>query len=84
MDFTSHYADRKEAIIDLFTTTFAASEGADEGQVIGNLVTEMLATVGGQDMFVFSALDGETLIGTIIFTRMTYAQEDRTVFLLSQ
>lgn len=83
IDFASTYTDRTEAIIDLFTASFAASEGADEGRVIGKLVTEMIASVSGDDMFVFSALDGTTLVGTILFTRMTYAQEARTVFLLS-
>ena len=83
MQFTDTHADRADAIIRLFRDTFTASEGADEGNLIATLVTRIFSDVAPDDMAVFSARDGGTLVGAIIFTRLTYPQEARTVFLLS-
>ncbi|WP_223274817.1 GNAT family N-acetyltransferase [Tateyamaria sp. syn59] len=83
MDFTTRHSGHEAEIIALFTDTFSASEGAAEGQLIGKLVTDMFATVDGRDMIVVCAQDGGPLIGSIIFTRMTYAEDARTVFILS-
>ena len=38
MEFYSGHESRELAISELFTATFSASEGADEGKVIGDLV----------------------------------------------
>ncbi|MEX0366681.1 MAG: GNAT family N-acetyltransferase [Ruegeria sp.] len=83
MDYASTYKDRTAEIINLFTSTFTASEGAEEGRLIGKLVTDMFATVNDPDMFVFSALHDGAIVGTIIFTRLAYPQDDRNVFLLA-
>ena len=83
MDYTAHYADRKRDIIGLFKSTFTESEGAAGGELIARLVTEMFATADPEDIFVFSALEGDTLAGTIIFTRLSYPEDDRTVFILA-
>lgn len=83
MDFITTDAQRKNEIADLFRSTFTESEGAAEGDLIGNLVERMLATVDAADMFVFSAVEGDDLAGTAIFTRMTYPEDERTVFILS-
>ncbi|MEX0318977.1 MAG: GNAT family N-acetyltransferase [Ruegeria sp.] len=83
MDYASTYKDRTDEIIDLFTSTFTASEGAEEGRLIGQLVTDMFATANDTDMFVFSALHDGAIVGAILFTRLTYPQDDRNVFLLS-
>lgn len=83
MDFTSTYEDRADEIIALFTSTFTDSEGAAEGQVIKKLVTDMFATVGETDMHVFSSIDGGAVVGSIVFSRMTYPEDARTVFVLA-
>ncbi|KIC50400.1 N-acetyltransferase [Tateyamaria sp. ANG-S1] len=83
MDFTTQHSGHEAEIIALFTDTFTASEGAAEGQLIGKLAADMFATVDSRDMIVVCGRDGEDLIGSIIFTRMTYAEDDRTVFILS-
>lgn len=79
MDFTNNYANSTDDITRLFQASFAASEG----EVIAGLVAGMFATVPEQDIFVFSALEGAQQLGAIIFTRMRYPQDDRTVFILS-
>lgn len=83
MDFTSNHQDHREEISALFASSFTDSEGEDEGQLIAKLVTDIFATTPEDDLFVFSALDQGNIRACIIFTRMGYAEDNRTVFLLS-
>lgn len=83
---------RDPAIVDLFRETFAASEGAAEGESIGALVRDLLVGTAPEDLRVFTA-EAEGLTpaaipaaipaAVAIFTRLSYPQDDRTVFLLS-
>lgn len=83
MEVTSDWTGREKEIADLFTAVFTASEGADEGRLVGGLAKALLATTSDDDLHVFLALDEGRLAGSIIFTRLTFANDDRTVFLLS-
>ncbi len=83
MEFCSGYASRESDICDLFVATFSASEGQDEGAVIGGLVRDLMKTTPNQDLFVWSAYGGEELLGCIFFSRLIFAQDDRTAFILS-
>ncbi len=83
MDISDSHQDRTEDIVRLFKDTFTASEGAGEGELIAGLVTRMFASVPPDDIRVFSALENGALVGTIVFTRLSYSEDNRTVFLLS-
>lgn len=83
MDFTTSCSDKKGEIADLFRSTFTASEGAGEGDLVGTLVERILATVHTDDRLVCSALEEGTLTGAAIFTRMTYPEDERRVYILS-
>lgn len=83
MDFSQSYSNSRDEIIELFKATFTASEGEDEGKLIAGLVTGIFTTTKDEDIFVFTAWDNGTLVGSIIFTRLNYIQDDRTVFMLS-
>lgn len=83
MDFHSGHATRQQAILELFTATFSASEGADEGRVIGGLVRDLMKTTPGKDLVVWSAYKDQVILGCIFLSRLTFAQDDRTVFILS-
>ena len=89
MKFLSAAQGHEVQLIDLFTTVFAASEGEAEGRLIGGFVTRLLGDTPPDDIRVFVAVDdapgpGEgTLIGAAIFSRLTYAEDPRTVFILS-
>lgn len=83
MTFTTDYKDKTDDIIAMFAETFAQSEGAEEGQLIKDLVSGMLTTLTAHDMRVFSEVEDGTVLGSIIFTRLTYEQDTRTVFILS-
>jgi predicted N-acetyltransferase YhbS len=83
MEFSSAPKGREEEIIRLFTATFAASEGMEEGALIGDLVRSLLAGTAEKDLFVFTAEEDGNIIGGIVFSRLTYGQDDRTVFVLA-
>lgn len=83
MEFSNQFTGLEEEIVDLFTATFTASEGAEEGALIGDLVRNLLSGTAPADIYVFTAVEDKTILGAAIFTRLTYAQDPRTVFILS-
>ncbi|MEW9919505.1 GNAT family N-acetyltransferase [Marimonas sp. MJW-29] len=83
MDFSVKRDGAEEQIVDLFTATFTASEGADEGDLIGSLVSNLLGNTPQNDIYVFTAVDEGEMIGGAIFSRLTYADDPRSVFILS-
>jgi len=83
MEFTQGDARRADTIIGLFTDTFTASDGAEEGRLIGTLVAGLLSTTAPEDLHVICASEGDALAGAIVFTRLDYAQDLRRVVLLS-
>jgi predicted N-acetyltransferase YhbS len=83
MDLSTDYAARTDAIAALFGATFAASEGAEEGKLIGDLARRLTAETPAGDLRVFTAEEDGALIGCIIFTRLAYAGDPRTVFLMA-
>jgi putative acetyltransferase len=76
-------ATQTQAIVDLFRATFTASEGAEEGAVIGDFVTALLSTTPPEDIFVFSAVEGGAVQACAIFTRLRFVEDTRTAFILS-
>jgi len=82
MDFRDHTPADATAIEDLFISVFSSSEGETEGALIGGLVRNLLATTDGGDLYSFVAVDGETIIGALFFSRLTF-QEATEVFLLA-
>jgi putative acetyltransferase len=83
VEILSGVTAREQAIVNLFEATFTASEGADEGVLIGGLVRNLLATTPADDIRVFRAEDAGHLVGAVVFTRLTYPDDPRLVVLLS-
>lgn len=83
MRVRSEYNNRIDDIVALFASVFSDAEGTDEGRRIGHLAKDLLSTVPESDRLVFSAIEKEMLVGTIIFTRLVYPEDKSTVFLLS-
>lgn len=71
-----------EDVKSLFTDVFTDSEGQDEGRMIGELAFELQKTTAEDDFLGFIALDGEELVGCIIFTRLKF-QTGIIAFVLS-
>ena len=82
MDISTGINGREQEITDFFTATFTASEGAEEGALIGELVRNLLNDTAAKDIFIFVADRDRDIAGCIIFSRLTYAEDDRTVFVL--
>lgn len=87
MHFIAGTAGRDREIVALFKAVFTASEGPEEGAVIGAFVERLLADTPPDDIRFFSAWDDEARtagpVGGIAFTRLRYAGDPRTVFILS-
>lgn len=83
MEFETDVRGREREIVALFEDTFTASEGAEEGALIGAFVQRLLRETPAQEMRVFIGVEAGKMIGAAIFTRLTYPQDPRVVFLLS-
>lgn len=83
MDYLSEGRDRADEIAALFARTFTASEGAAEGRLIGALGRALVADTPEADRYVFTAREDGALAGCIIFSRLSYPQDARTVFVLA-
>ncbi len=83
MEFSNKSEGVEEQIVDLFTVTFTASEGAGEGALIGNLVRQLFSNTPKQDIYVFTAHDQGETIGAAVFSRLIYEDDPRSVFILS-
>lgn len=83
MEFVSGHTGREHDIHELFRQTFAASEGANESDVIGSFVDDLMKRTPENDLFAFFAYEKDTLVGGVFFSRLNYQQDSRTVFILS-
>lgn len=83
MATTTGFAGREKAIIDLFVATFTASEGEEQGAIIGALMRDLLADTPAADIRVFCAEDEGEVIGVAVFTRLTYSEDPHHVVLLA-
>jgi predicted N-acetyltransferase YhbS len=83
MEITTEWHDRAPEIADLFAATFSASEGAEEGRLIGGLARDLLATTPTEELRVFLALDGGRVTGAIVFTPLVFQGDPRRVMLLA-
>ncbi len=82
MQIITGHIGHETDIARLFQDVFSASEGVDEGALIGDLSRAMMMTPQ-DDLYVFSARKGGLLLGCIFLSRMVFAQDDRQVFILS-
>ncbi len=82
MDYSSNVRPDAETIAAMFKATFTASEGAEEGTLIGDLVRRLLAETAPDALRVFTAWDGGALVGAILFTRLVF-DDPRMVFMLA-
>lgn len=83
MEFSTEYRSRGELIADLFRASFTASEGADEGALIGALAHRLVTETPASDLRVFTAWEDDALLGSILFTRLTYEGDPRIVFMMA-
>ena len=83
MNYITDYEPHAEAIANLFKATFTASEGPEEGALIGDLARRLITKTPADDMRVVTAWEDGALLGGIFFTRLTYEGDLRTVFMMA-
>lgn len=83
MEVLAGFRGQDQEIKDLFTTVFTVSDGSEEGELVGNLVRHLLDGTPDKDLFVFTAVSAGTVVGAIIFSRLVYDKDKRSVFLLA-
>jgi len=71
-----------QEVIELFAKVFSASENESEGQVIGNLVSNLITTTKPEDLVGFVAMANEHIVGCIFFSRFV-VPTDKAAFILS-
>jgi putative acetyltransferase len=67
----------------LFGAVFTASEGAQEGALVGALAHGLMTETPRGDIHAFAARQDGAFTGAILFSRMTYAEDPRAVFVLA-
>lgn len=82
MEFKPYETEQLQDIKSLFQNTFTDSEGEAEGKIVSELAHEVLTTTQAHDHYGFVAMDGETLVGSIVFSRLNPANGAKA-FLLS-
>jgi predicted N-acetyltransferase YhbS len=82
MDIRSYQPDEAPRIASLFQSVFEHSEGAQEGQLIGELARQLMTRTEPEDLFVFVGVTAGEIVGAVFFTRMPGPQ-DPDVFLLA-
>jgi putative acetyltransferase len=71
-----------QALIELFRSVFAASEGEAEGRVIADFVANLLATTRPQDLIGCVAEEDRVIVGCIFFSRFI-VPSGQVAFILS-
>jgi putative acetyltransferase len=82
MKVSTFSVSQSQDVINLFTKVFSESEGKDEGESIGNLVTDLIITTDERDIVGFVAVLEEEIVGSIFFSRLTLPSE-KIAFILS-
>ena len=81
MELSQFNSSQSQDVIELFTNVFSASEGETEGQLIGNLVSELIATTESQDLIGFVSISGGDIVGSIFFSRLILPSDKRAYIL---
>lgn len=72
MEFRHSTKDDSQAIVQLFASVFANSEGDAEGALISQLAKDLFEKTDERDQFNFVADDGGQIIGSIFFSRLAF------------
>ncbi len=83
MQYLTEFRGREQEIVDLFAATFTASDGMAEGELTGGLVRKLMCGTPRKDIHLFTTWDNGLLVAGAVLTRLTFAGDPRTVFLVS-
>ena len=69
-------------MVELYTKVFSASENESEGQLVGSLVSDLIATTEQEDLIGFLATSKNRIVGCIFFSHFVVPGDD-VAFILS-
>lgn len=75
MDFRRHNAEDESAIVQLFRSVFADSEGETEGELIGKLAADLFETTNERDLFNYVADADGRVVGSVFFSRLDFGTD---------
>ena len=81
--YSDAYQDQIPIIADLVERSFTASEGAEEGKVVGALAKSLMESTPSDQISVFTAWQAGRIAGAIIFSKMFFTKDKRNVAILS-
>lgn len=70
-------------IADLFERTFTASEGPDEGALIGALSRALIDTTPAADLLVCTTQESDSPVAAILLTRLHAPNDPRRLFMIA-
>ncbi len=82
MNLRHHNAEDARAIVQLFKSVFADSEGESEGGLICRLAEDLFATTDERDLFNYVADNDGQIVGSIFFTRLDF-ENNSDAFILA-
>jgi putative acetyltransferase len=83
LDFIDVSEAEAEAVSAMVRESFGTSEGPEEGALIAGLAARLLTETPEGDVHGFAARRDGAFVGAIIFSRMRYADDPRSVFVLA-
>ena len=82
MNYSVFQLPDSQNVIDLFASVFTHSEGKEEGQLISELVSNLISTTAPDDLVGFVAKNHDGFVGCIFFSRFV-VPNDQLAFMLS-
>ncbi len=82
MNFRQYTPDDTKAVVQLFESVFADSEGQSEGALIGKLADDLFQTTDDCDLFNYVADDQGQIVASIFFSRL-FIEDSVNAFILS-
>lgn len=82
MNYRLYNKGEEKVICELFYSTFATSEGHDEGKLIKQLVDDFFKMIERDEIFVFIAEKDGEIVGSIILSRLKISSKEN-IFLLA-
>lgn len=83
MKYTQLKLENADEVIQLFYSTFRASENEEEAIAVSGLVTNYLQNYPRKDLKGFVALNGGQIVGCVFFSQLNFNKSDKNLIILS-
>ncbi len=81
MNYQLIESSKQNEVKDLFTSSFTAAEGEEEGMLVGKLAGTLAADIDNENIICMGAYDNQLLVGAIFFTRLNFGDSTKAYML---